>query len=353
MPGPVGENLGDDLLVDDVEELHALGAPLGLHGLLAVEVLLLLLGELLRLLEGLTLDGRVLVGADLDDVLLELLVVRRRAHPADTQPAAGLVDEVDRLVRQEPVGQIAVGEVRGSDECLVGDGHRVVGLVAVAEALQDLDRVRHGRLVDLDRLEAPLESRVLLEVLAVLVEGGGTDRLELATGEHGLQDRGRVDGSFGGARTDEGVELVDEQDDVAPGADLLQDLLQTLFEVAAVTAACHEGAEVERVQLLALERLRHVVHHDALREALDDGGLADTRLADQHRVVLRAARQHLHDTLDLFLAPDDRVELVVASELGQVATELVEHRRATGRALRRQTSCPSSPCRPGSRKGAG
>jgi hypothetical protein len=29
--------------------------------------------------------------------------------------------------------------------------------------------------------------------------------------------------------------------------------------------------------------------------ALDDGGLADARLADEHRVVLGAAREHLHD----------------------------------------------------------
>ena len=33
---------------------------------------------------------------------------------------------------------------------------------------------------------------------------------------------------------------------------------------------------------------------DALRDALDDRGLADARLADQHRVVLGPARQHLH-----------------------------------------------------------
>ena len=59
--GPVGQHLGDDLLVDDVEELDALGAPLGLHGRLAVEALLLLLGQLLRLVERLALDGRLLV----------------------------------------------------------------------------------------------------------------------------------------------------------------------------------------------------------------------------------------------------------------------------------------------------
>ena len=132
---------------------------------------------------------------------------------------------------------------------------------------------------------------------------------------------------------DQGVQLVDEQDDVAPGADLLEDLLQPLLEVAAVAGPGHQGAQVEGVELLALEGVGDVVGHDALGQALDDGGLAHAGLADQHRVVLGAAGQHLHDPLDLALAPDDRVELLLAGQLGEVAAELVEHEGAGGRGL--------------------
>ena len=180
------------------------------------------------------------------------------------------------------------------------------------------------RLLDLDRLEAALEGGVLLEVLAVLVERGGADGLQLAAGQHRLEDRGGVDGALGGTGADERVQLVDEQDDVAAGLDLLQHLLEALLEVAAVAAAGDERAEVERVELLVVQRLGHVVADDVLGEALDDGGLADAGLADQHRVVLGAAAEHLHDPLDLALAPDDRVELLLAGELGEVAAELVE-----------------------------
>ena len=154
-----------------------------------------------------------------------------------------------------------------------------------------------------DLLEAALEGGVLLEVLAVLVERGGADGLQLATGQHRLEDRRGVDGALGGTGTHEGVQLVDEQDDVAAGADLLEHLLQALLEVAAVAGAGHERAEVERVELLALQRLGHVVGHDLLGQALDDGRLADAGLADEHRVVLGAARQHLHHALDLAARP--------------------------------------------------
>ena len=104
------------------------------------------------------------------------------------QAGAGLVDQVDGLVGQEAVAHVAVGEVRGRDDRAVRDLHLVVRLVAVAQTLQDVDRVGQARLGDLDRLEAALERSILLEVLAVLVERRRTDRLQLAAGEERLQD---------------------------------------------------------------------------------------------------------------------------------------------------------------------
>ena len=292
---------------------------------------LLLVAQGRGLLEVLRVDRGLLLAPHAGDALVELAQVRRSGHPTDAQARAGLVDEVDRLVGQEPVADVAVGQGRRGDDGRVGDRDPVVGLVAVAQALEDLDRVRQGRLGDLDRLEAALEGGVLLEVLAVLVQRGGADGLELAAGQHRLEDARRVDGALGGTRTDEGVQLVDEQHDVAAGADLLEDLLQPLLEVTAVAAASDERAEVEGVELLVLERLGHLALDDGLGQTLDAGGLADAGLADEDRVVLGAAGQHLHDPLDLLLAPDDRVELALARGLRVVAAELVEDERGRGR----------------------
>ena len=62
------------------------------------------------------------------------------------------------------------------------------------------------------RLEAPLQRGVALDVLAVLVQGGRADALELAAGERRLEDVGGVDRALGGAGADQRVQLVDEQD---------------------------------------------------------------------------------------------------------------------------------------------
>jgi hypothetical protein len=164
---------------------------------LVVEEVLLGVAEAGRLLEVLGVDRRLLVPADVGDLAVELAQVGRGGHAADAHAAAGLVDQVDRLVGQEAVRDVAVGQVGRGDQGVVGDGDAVVGLVAVAQALEDVDGVGHRRLLDLDRLEAPLQRGVLLQVLAVLLEGGGADRLQLAPGQHRLEDRGGVDRALG------------------------------------------------------------------------------------------------------------------------------------------------------------
>ena len=201
----------------------------------------------------------------------------------------------------------------------------MVRLVALLEPAQDRDRVRDGRLADEHRLEAPLERRVLLDVLAVLVERRRADRAQLAAGEHRLEQVRRVDGALGRARADDRVQLVDEEDDLALGVlDLGEHGLDPLLELAAVLRAGEERADVERPDALALEPLGHVAGDDPLREPLDDRGLPHSGVADQHRVVLRAPRQHLDHAPDLLVAADDRVELALLGELGQVAAELLE-----------------------------
>ncbi|CAG7170935.1 hypothetical protein PICSAR21_03545 [Mycobacterium avium subsp. paratuberculosis] len=325
--GPVAQHLGDLLVVHLGDHVEVAGAPL-LFALGALrDELLLPVAQAGGLLEVLGVYRRFLLPARLGDLLVELAQVRRRGHPADPHPRPRLVDQVDRLVRQVAVVDVAVRQRRGRDHRRVGDGHPVVRLVAVAQPLEDLDGVLHRRLTHLHRLEPTLQGGVLLDVLAVLVERGGADGLQLAAGQLRLEDAGRVDRALGGTRTDQRVQLVDEQDDVAAGVDLLEHLLQALLEVTAVARARHQRTQVQGVELLVLQRLGHLAVHDGLRQALDDGRLADAGLADQHRVVLGAPAQHLHHPLDFLLAADDRVQLALHRGGGQVAAELVEHQR--------------------------
>ena len=198
-------------------------------------------------------------------------------------------------------------------------------LVPRLEAAEDRDGVLHRGLAHHDRLEAPLERGVLLDVLAVLVERGGADAAQITARELGLEEIRRVHRAFGGAGADDRVQLVDEADDLAVRLrDLLEHGLQPVLELAAILRAGDDGADVERDQPLVLERLGHVARHDAQGQALDDGGLADAGLTDEDRVVLRAAREHLDDAADLLVTADDGIELALARQLGEVAGVALE-----------------------------
>src|SRR4029079_1980515 len=98
--------------------------------------------------------------------------------------------------------RVGWGGVGGRRQRRVGDLDAVVLLVALPQPLEDLHAVGDRRLVDLDLLEAALERRIALQVLAVLVNGRRADRLDLAAGERRLQDRSGVDGALGSAGAD-------------------------------------------------------------------------------------------------------------------------------------------------------
>ena len=141
-----------------------------------------------------------------------------------------------------------------------------------------------------------------------------------AAGQCGLEQVGGIHGAVRAAGADQRMHLVDEQDDLAVARlDLAEHGLQPLLELAAIFGPGDERAHVERQHLLVLQALRHVALDDAVREPFDDGRLADAGLADQHRIVLGAPRQHLDGAADLLVAADHRVELALLGGFREVA----------------------------------
>jgi len=205
------------------------------------------------------------------------------------------------------------------------DAHAVVQFEALAEARADRDRVLDRGLVHEHRLEPPLQGGVLLDVLAVLVERRSADAVQLAAGQHGLEEVAGIHGPLGLARADDRVELVDEEDDAALGLfHLVQDGLEALLEFAAVLRAGDKRPHVEGEDGAVLEPLGHVAAEDPLREALDDGGLADAGLADEDGVVLGLAGEDADGAADLLVAADDRVELALPRLGHEVDAVLLE-----------------------------
>ena len=198
-------------------------------------------------------------------------------------------------------------------------------LIALFQAAEDGDGVLHRRLVDLNGLEAALERGVLFDILAVFIERGRADAVQLAAGEHRLEEVARVHAALGLAGADNGVQLVDEQQDAPLAlAHFLEHGLEPLLKFAAVLCARDQRAHIEREDGLVLQSLGHVAAHDALRQPFCDGRLADARLADEHGVILCFAREDADDVADLLVAADDRVHLPFAGTLDEIGAVLFQ-----------------------------
>ena len=173
----------------DLADAVFLVLPLGFHGVELLPLLGKLLPQLLQtaLGEGVGLVfQRRLLDLHLDDLPADHVQLRGHGVHLRADHGAGLVNEVDGLVRQEAVGDIAVGQGRGGDDGRVCDLDAVEDLVALLQAAQNRNRVLHRRLRDQNGLEAALQSRVLFDILAVFVQGRGADAVQLAPCQHGL-----------------------------------------------------------------------------------------------------------------------------------------------------------------------
>ena len=137
-------------------------------------------------------------------------------HP---QPGRGLVDEVDGLVGQLAAGDVAVGERGGGDERGVGDGDLVVRLVALLEPAQDARWCprrdgsptktcwkRRSRAASFSMC-----SRYSSSVVAPIMRSSPRASIGLSMLPASMAPSPR-------ARADDGVQLVDEGDDLTVGA---------------------------------------------------------------------------------------------------------------------------------------
>ena len=206
----------------------------------------------------------------------------------------------------------------------------MVSLIPVPQAHED---GLSGLLVGLPhqhRLEAPLQGGVLLNIFTVLLGGGGADDLDLPPAQGRFDDVGRVNGSLGGARPHDGMELVDEEDHIPHPAHLGQHVFHPLLKFAPVLGARHHGGQIQGDQALAPQFLGYVARHHHPGQALGHRRLAHAGLPDEGGVVLLPPGQDLDHPADLLVPAHHRVQLAPGSHAGQVPGKLLQQLGLSG-----------------------
>ncbi len=131
------------------------------------------------------------------------------------------------------------------------------------------------------------------------------------------------------------MDLVDEEDGILSRFQLLDDLLEPLFEVAPVARAGDQRAHVEGEEGFFRQRLGTLALLYGEREPFDDRRLADARIAYQQRIVLRPPCENLQGACRLVTASDEGIDLSLLGFLVEVAAEDRQRRRTRAPSLLR------------------
>ena len=324
--GHHGHHAGDVVFGDIINQVDGAFLPFVLRVFEVFHQTLLFVAQAGRVFETLLLDHQVLFLTRFFDVFFQLKQTRRNGDVAQVHAGAGFIQRVDGFVRKETIRDVAVGEFHAGQDRLIRILHAVVLLVLAFDFSQDFEGVFGGGRIDHDCLETALQSPILLDVLAVFVQGGGADGLHITPRESGFEHVGCIQRAAGSAGTDDGVKLIDEQNHIRRFFELVHHGFHALFELSAVFRAGHERRQIQGNHAFVKQDAAHFALHDAQGQALGDGRLAHAGLADQHRIVLLAAAQHLGHALDFLFATHDRIEFAFLGQFGQIAAEIVKDR---------------------------
>ena len=203
--------------------------------------------------------------------------------------AAHLVQRVDGLVRKVTVCDVPTRERHTRLNGRIGVLDAVVFLVLVFDVVEDLDGLFDARRLDHDLLEATFQGAIFFDVLTVFIQGGGANALYLATRKRGLEHVGSVQRTACTSGANNGVDFVDEQNDVRRLLQLVHHGLHAFLELASVLGACHQGCNVQRDNALVEEHAADLFLHDAKGQTFRNRTFSHSGFAHQDGIVLFAA----------------------------------------------------------------
>ncbi|OQA12970.1 MAG: hypothetical protein BWY63_03641 [Chloroflexi bacterium ADurb.Bin360] len=209
----------------------------------------------------------------------------------------------------------------------------MMSLITLLESPQNADGVFYARLANIYRLKAPLKRGVLLDIFAILIQGCCANGVQLSPRQHGFKDIPGIHRPLGFTCTNNCVQLINKEQNLPFSTrQFVKHRFETLLKLTTILRACNQRPHIQLKNALVFQALRNIATHNALRQSLNNGSFANTRLANQHRVVFGSTRKNLHHPAHFIIASNNRVEFALLCQNRQVASIALESRiRSFGR----------------------
>ena len=204
-----------------------------------------------------------------------------------------------------------------------GITHIMVRFVLRLQAVDNLDRLFHRRFGNIDLLETAGQRTIFFKDVAELLVSGGANHPDLAAGKQRFDQVSRIDlAARRRSRTDDGVDLINEQDAVGILLQLFQQRFKAFFKIATVFRPGQQRTNIKRVDGAVSHDFRHIALHNTPGKAFGDGGFTDAGFPHQQRVIFTPTAQHLNGALQLFFTADQGIDAANASKLIEVGGEV-------------------------------
>ncbi len=238
------------------------------------------------------------------------------------------IDQVNGLIGQRPLRNVLHGIVYRRLQDIIRQLHVMVLFVELADALENLEGIGFAWFIHDDIVEPAGQGRILHDGVAVFVLGRRPDDGDFAPAQGRLDDIGQTLAAVIVATDRTSAEnllnFIKEQNDVARGLDLFDQILNILFEGAPVLGTGFQVRNINGPNLLVLDGFRHIAFDNSLRQAFDDGCFTDPGVTNQDRVILRPPTENLSGLLNFLIPANNRIQQPILGLLGQISAHLFQ-----------------------------
>ena len=256
---------------------------------------------------------------ELDNATIKFIHLLRFAVQLHFDTAGRFVDQINRFIRQEAVGNITVAQLCCGNDSRVGNIDTVVDFITLLQTTQNSNGIFYTWLANQYFLEAAFKCSVFFNVLTVFVQGGCTDTVQFAARQSRFQHIARIHCAVGFTCTNQSMDFVNENQSVAiVFSQVVQHAFQAFFKFAAVFRAGNQSRQVQNQKAFVTQGFRYFAVDDTLCQTFNNSSFTHTRLTNQHRVVFGTALQYLNRTTNFIITTDNRVELTVTGALSQI-----------------------------------
>ena len=120
------------------------------------------------------------------------------------------------------------------------------------------------------------------------------------------------------------MQLIDKENNLTVTVfHFFQHCFQSLFKLAAIFRSGYQCSHIEGKYCLIFQPFRHITADDPLRQTFYYCCFTNSRLTNEHRVVLRLSGQDANQITNLCVSSDNRVKLLVSCTFYKIRTVFI------------------------------